>query len=112
MHSENTRDFGHSLRGSHQSTTGDFVLFADDDNWYEADAVQTVRTVVEHDFDALYVFQMRYQDDGRVLPDFKEHYEVELYNIDTGKTQWSLINCETDCPCPWIAYYQLRIVTP
>lgn len=86
MNVENTNDSGNSLRTKHQSNTGDFVLFADDDNWYEADALQTVRSVAQHDFDALYIFQMQYQNSGMLLPNLTVHKEVELFNIDSGET--------------------------
>lgn len=86
MHSENTNDSGNSLRSKHRSNTGDYVLFADDDNWYEPDALQVVRTVVQHDSNALYIFQIRHLDNGFIQPDLENNGEVEYSNVDTGTT--------------------------
>ena len=43
MAEQSTHDFGNTHRNNHKSKAGDFVMFADDDNYYTADALATVR---------------------------------------------------------------------
>ena len=57
-------DSGNSLRNKHMSRKGEFVMFADDDNWFVSDALDTVRAHVYHDRDALFVFQLEKTDGG------------------------------------------------
>ena len=90
MEGTNTNDYGASIKSKYKHNVGDFILFADDDNWYEPDALDTVRTVVQHDLDALYVFQYRHTAvapnlPGHFIPDLERNGEVEVGNIDTGK---------------------------
>ena len=86
MEAQNANDWGASIKGKHQlKKLGHFVMFADDDNYYEPDALQYIRTTVQHDFDGLYIFQMRHFDfSGRLIPDLGTNGEVEVNNVDTG----------------------------
>lgn len=66
------------------SSVGDFVLFADDDNWYEANTFDMVRTIVQHDFDALCIFQYRHaRDPTFFIPALDRNGEVEVNNVDS-----------------------------
>lgn len=89
MEGTNANDYGASIKSKYKHNVGDFIMFADDDNWYEPDALDTVRTVVQHDLDALYVFQYRHTTvapdlPGHFIPDLERNGEVEVGNIDTG----------------------------
>ncbi|CAL8465893.1 g5429 [Coccomyxa elongata] len=85
MEQKNANDWGATVRNKHMLREGDFMMFADDDNWFEPDAFDTVRTVVQHDFDALYVFQYRHsQLPNYFIPELDINGEVEPGNVDTG----------------------------
>lgn len=89
METTNANDWGATIKNSHGwRKPGDFIMFADDDNWYTPDALETVRTVVQHDYDALFIFQMERifhsQPAGRFIPDLDRNGEVEVDNVDTG----------------------------
>ncbi|CAL5225566.1 g8405 [Coccomyxa viridis] len=79
-------DMGNSIREKHKARRGDFVMFADDDNWYTPDALAMVRAVVHNDRDALYVFQLQFVEgsENDKLPNMVENGEIEYGNIDTG----------------------------
>ena len=87
MEAVNANDWGATIKSNHGSRKpGDFILFADDDNWYQPDALQTVRTVVQHDFNALYIFQMAvHMQPEKFIPDLENNGEVEVGNVDTGE---------------------------
>ncbi|CAK0732654.1 hypothetical protein CVIRNUC_000161 [Coccomyxa viridis] len=78
-------DMGNSIRDKHKKEKGDFVMFADDDNWYVPDALSTVRAVVSNDWDALYVFQLQMAESpGSRIPNIHQGGEVEYGNVDSG----------------------------
>jgi len=87
MEAENANDFGAAIKSRHMTKgLGNFVMFADDDNWYEPDALQNVRSVVQHDHDGLYFFQMRdASGSSRRVPNLPHNGEVETGNVDTGE---------------------------
>ena len=95
MEAVNANDWGATIKNNHGSRKpGDFILFADDDNWYQPDALQTVRTVVQHDYDALYIFQMvKHMQPERFIPDLENNGEVELGNVDTGEALSKAMLC-------------------
>lgn len=74
---------GDSVRNMYQSRGGDFVLYADDDNFYEPDAFLVIRSTVQHDLDALYIFQVNITG-GPVVPDVWNNANTVMANIDTG----------------------------
>ena len=86
MEAANANDWGATIKSNHGSRKpGDFILFADDDNWYQPDALETVRTVVQHDFDALYIFLMAvHMQPDKFIPAL-DNGEVEVGNVDTGE---------------------------
>ena len=83
MEAESVNDSGNTPRNRHRTKGGDFVMFADDDNHYAADALSTIRAVVHHDFEALYIFQMQMEDN--VLVPAADNGEVERGNVDSGE---------------------------
>lgn len=83
MAEASTNDFGNTHRNAHRSKAGDFVMFADDDNWYTPDALASVRTAVQHDPDGLYIFQLIKEDSGELIPS-PRNGEVEERNVDSG----------------------------
>jgi hypothetical protein len=85
--------YGDSIRSRYRSKAGDFVMFADDDNYYKPDALQTVRSVVQHDFDALYVFQMWDMGYKRLIPDLDQYGGLPVPgNVDTGDLKSVALN--------------------
>ena len=88
MESQNS---GNTPRNRYRQKAGDFVMFADDDNYYTADALQTIRTVIQHDRHALYVFQMQY-DANTIIPR-PENGEVEYGNVDSGGSKLCTLSC-------------------
>lgn len=76
-------DIGYSARNEHKSRGADFVLFADDDNFYEPHAFSIIRRTVRHDLDALYIFQVN-RTDGPPIPDVWKNANTVVGNIDTG----------------------------
>ena len=85
---------GNPMRNKYMTQEADFVMFADDDNWYTSDALkvrfvvlllwflifqaefrkhylclQVIRETVQHDMDALYIFQMQHAEFGYRIPD-------------------------------------------
>ncbi|CAL5224084.1 g6710 [Coccomyxa viridis] len=76
------KDSGNTPRNKHRHEAGDFVLFADDDNHYTADALSIVRRVVQHDHEALYIFQMQLTKDV-VIP-IPGAERVVIGEVDTG----------------------------
>ena len=89
---ENANDYGHTHRNNHMSKAGEFVMFADDDNYYTADALATVRAAVQHDPDGLFIFQLEKVGSGERIPS-PGNGEVEGGNVDTGarysRNPWS-----------------------
>ena len=82
MAPEPVNDMGNTHRNSHRSKAGDFVMFADDDNYYTPDALATVRSAVHHDPDGLYIFQM--DNGGGRIPSLVSG-EIESGNVDSGE---------------------------
>ena len=82
MEAISARDSGNTPRNKHRHAAGDFVLFADDDNHYTPDALSTVRRVVQHDREALYIFQMKLTEDLIIPRQGAER--VEIGNVDSG----------------------------
>lgn len=77
-----SRDMGNTPRNNHRQRFGDFVMFADDDNIYTANALKSIRDVVHHDIEALYIFQMQLTPD-RILPHPGSN-TVKVGDIDSG----------------------------
>lgn len=78
------KDSGNSGRDKYRSRGGDFVLFADDDNYYTAEAFNTIRSIVRHDLEAFYIFRTNLTSDGKIVPNPWESATIELGKIDTG----------------------------
>ena len=76
------KDSGNTPRNKHRHEAGDFVLFADDDNHYTADALSTIRRLVQHDHEALYIFQMQRTKD-LIIPRLGDE-RVVIGNVDSG----------------------------
>ena len=86
MEKEISKQHGNPLRNKYRTQKisahgrGDFVLFADDDNWYTNGALQRIRETVQHDLDALYIFQIEHAANHKKLPnlDFISEIVVSL----------------------------------
>lgn len=76
-------DIGYSARNEHKSRGGDFVLFADDDNYYLPNALSKIRGIVQHDLDALFFFQANITN-GSPIPDVWNNANPVIGNIDSG----------------------------
>lgn len=74
---------GDSVRNKYQSRGADFVLYADDDNYYNSDAFSAIRSTVQHDLDALYIFQVNITGLFTV-PDVWNNPNTVMGNLDTG----------------------------
>lgn len=77
-------DVGYSARNNYRNRGGDFVLFADDDNYYMPDAFSTVRSTVQGDHNALYVFQVNFTTGHAPVPNVWSNANTIVANIDTG----------------------------
>ena len=89
METSNANDWGATIKNSHGwRKPGDFIMFADDDNSCTPDALETVRTVVQHDYDALCIFRIKCvvhaQPAENFIPDLDRNGEAEVGNADTG----------------------------
>ena len=83
MEAFSAKDSGNTPRNKYRHEAGDFVMFADDDNHYTVDALSTVRRLVQHDHEALYIFQMQLTGD-LIIPRSGEE-SVDIGNVDTGQ---------------------------
>ena len=83
MEAESASDSGNTPRNKHRHEAGDFVMFADDDNHYTADALSNIRKIVQHDHEALYIFQMRVNEE-LIIPQ-PGNGNVTIGNVDSGR---------------------------
>ena len=89
MEAESASDSGNTPRNRHRHEAGDFVMFADDDNHYTADALSNIRKIVQHDHEALYIFQMR-ENEERIIPT-PGNGMVTVGNVDSG---WHILTTQ------------------
>lgn len=79
------KNSGNTPRNRYRDKAGDFVMFADDDNFYTTDALQTIRGVIQHDRHALYIFQAKFDED-LIIPR-PGNGEVQYGNVDSGRSR-------------------------
>jgi hypothetical protein len=76
--------FGHGIRNKYNTLEGNFILHADDDDFYAEDAFEKIREICI-DNETLYIFQMdRYVNDKyQIIPDFNSLPIIRNANIGT-----------------------------